>query len=214
MTRKADRLALVEQIKAKGVTHPNVLAAMEAVPRELFVPAALQDRAYDDGPLPIGVGQTISQPFIVAYMTAALLGEASHLAKILEIGTGSGYQAAVLSKLCDAVYTVERIENLYTPTQNLLVQYATNIHCKLDDGQLGWAEFAPFNGIMITAAGAQVPEALKQQLADGGRLIMPVEISGQQVLQIVTKTGNTFHTENTEWVRFVPLLPGIIDSPE
>lgn len=204
---------LIETLMEKGIQHPSVLAAMKAVPRDLFVPADLKAAAYQDNPLPIGEGQTISQPFIVAYMTGCVLGEQAHLQRVLEIGTGSGYQAAILAEVADEVYTVERIQSLYDHTTPLLQRlYPDRVHCTLQDGNRGWPEAAPFDGILVTAVAEQVPDALMAQLAEGGRLVIPVQMETLQWLQVITRHGDTFETTTTEPVRFVPLQSGIVKS--
>jgi protein-L-isoaspartate(D-aspartate) O-methyltransferase len=195
------------QIRARGITDPLVLEAMRAVPREWFVPSALARFAYEDRPLPIGEGQTISQPYIVAVMT-----EAARLkpgVRALEIGTGSGYGAAVLSRIATEVYTVERVRVLADAARDRLagLGYA-NVHVLEGDGTLGWAEHAPYDAIVVTAGGPRVPEALLSQLAVEGRLIMPVGPgSRHQRLVRVTRTGTQeYHYEDLEEVAFVPLI--------
>jgi protein-L-isoaspartate(D-aspartate) O-methyltransferase len=193
-----------EQIAGRGVSDPRVLAAMRDVPRHRFVPSALLSRAYDDSPLPIGYGQTISQPFIVAYMTEALRIERSH--RVLEIGTGSGYQAAVLGELAEVVYTIEIVPELArAAAETLKAAGYTNVAVRTGDGYAGWPEHAPFDRIMLTAAPEQIPQPLIQQLAPRGRLIAPV--GGQaatQWLTIVDKTPQGITQRRTLPVRFVP----------
>jgi protein-L-isoaspartate(D-aspartate) O-methyltransferase len=195
------------QIEARGITDPLVLEAMRAVPREGFVPAGLVRFAYEDRPLPIGEGQTISQPYIVAVMT-----EAAGLkpgARVLEIGTGSGYGAAVLSRIAAEVYTVERVRALAGEARDRLagLGYA-NVHVLEGDGTLGWAEHAPYDAIVVTAGGPRVPEALLSQLAAGGRLIMPVGSGArhQRLVRVTRTDAQEYRYENLEEVAFVPLI--------
>jgi len=195
------------QIAARGVEDPLVLDAMRAVPREDFVPADLAGYAYEDGPLPIGHGQTISQPYIVAVMTAAARLRPGD--RVLEIGTGSGYGAAVLSKIAGEVYTVERIQGLADSARDRLAALGYgNVHVRCGDGTLGWAEHAPYDAIIVTAGGPTVPRALLDQLKPGGRLVMPLgsEPRGQRLIRR-TRTGpETYTQDDLEWVAFVPLI--------
>lgn len=194
-----------EQLLPKGITDPATLQAMKTVPRHLFVDGALQNRAYGDHPLPIAAGQTISQPYIVARMTQALkVGKDD---KVLEIGTGSGYQAAVLSRICKHVYSVERINILLAGARKLFssLRYY-NILAKLDDGTMGWAEYGPYNGIIITAGGPEIPEPLVSQLVVGGRLVMPLGDQHTQILTVVVKTETGVEIEELFNVRFVDLI--------
>ncbi len=193
------------QIEAWGVKTPRVLDAMRCVPRELFVPDEEQESAYYDGALPIGEGQTISQPYVVAYMTEALrLGGQE---KALEIGTGSGYQTAVLSLLAAEVYTVERIASLARRARETLAGFgAHNVHFLVGDGSLGWPEHAPYDAILVTCAAPAVPQPLVQQLADGGRMIAPVGPRGYQDLVLVRKRGREVTQERLSPVAFVPLI--------
>ncbi len=208
MTSKRTRLRLVEQLRAEGIRNEQVLEAIAQVPRHLFVEEALQNRAYDNIPLPIGSGQTISQPYVVAKMTEALA--AGPLNKVLEIGTGSGYQAAVLAQLVKEVYTIERVEVLYRQAKNLLMELGVrNVRVRYADGEKGWSEQAPFDGIIVTAAVAAVPETLLKQLAEGGRMIIPVGPVDSQVLQLITRVGEQFQTVNLDPVRFVPFKEGV-----
>lgn len=194
-----------EQLLSRGITDELTLKAMRRVPRHLFVDDAMRARAYGDYPLPIAAGQTISQPFIVAYMTQALRLRTTD--KALEIGTGSGYQAAVLSRICDKVYTIERIHTLLAGARKIFdtLRYY-NIVSKLDDGTLGWPENGPFDAIIVTAGGPTFPEPLISQLAEGGRLIMPVGDQNVQILSLLTKRGETIESVNLESVRFVNLI--------
>lgn len=194
-----------DQIVARGISDQAVIDAMLEVPRHLFVDDALQSRAYGDHPLPIAEGQTISQPYIVAYMTEALQLKGHET--VLEIGTGSGYQAAVLSRICDQVYTVERMNPLLSGARKVFsaLRYF-NILPKLDDGTIGWAEHAPYDAIIVTAGGPNIPQTLIDQLADSGRMIIPVGERGYQVLKLVVKTEGEVTVTDLAPVRFVDLV--------
>lgn len=196
---------VLEQLQNRDIRDPHTLAAMSEVPRHCFVDDAMQGRAYGDHPLPIGAGQTISQPYIVAYMTQAL--RLTGKEKVLEIGTGSGYQAAVLSRMCAQVFTVERINSLLAGARRVFdrLRYF-NIRSKLDDGTLGWPEFAPYDAIIVTAGGPGIPEPLIQQLADPGRLIIPVGSQHEQVLQLLEKKEGAVEISLLTGVRFVDLV--------
>ncbi len=194
-----------EQLIPRGIEDARVLAAMGEVPRHLFVDDAMQAHAYGDYPLPISDGQTISQPFIVAIMTQAL--RLTGTEKVLEIGTGSGYQAVILARLCAKVYTVERLNSLIAGSRRLFDRLRCyNIQSKLDDGTMGWLEHAPYDAIMVTAGGPEIPEPLLAQLADPGRLLIPVGAQDQQELQLVTKKDGVLSVEILEYVRFVSLI--------
>ena len=194
-----------EQLIPRGITDPAVLKAMGRVPRHLFVEDALRGQAYGDFPLPIGDNQTISQPYIVALMTQALQLKGHET--VLEIGTGSGYQAAVLAQICRRVYTVERLNSLLVKARRRFDQlHYLNILSKLDDGTLGWPEYAPFDAIMVTAAGPQVPAPILAQLADPGVLIIPVGDPYAQELQRLHKRDGEISSEIVESVRFVKLI--------
>jgi protein-L-isoaspartate(D-aspartate) O-methyltransferase len=194
-----------DQLIRRGIHDPKTLEAMRQVPRHLFVEDALQNQAYADFPLPIGRGQTISQPFIVALMTQAL-GLQGH-ESILEIGTGSGYQAAILSLICEKVYTVERIDTLLVNARSIFDKlHYLNILTKLDDGTNGWPEYAPYDVIIVTAGGPKVPEPLLAQLADPGRLVIPVGDRGGQNLQLISKKDGSITEKTIEYVRFVNLI--------
>jgi protein-L-isoaspartate(D-aspartate) O-methyltransferase len=202
----AQRLEMIEkQMRRRGITDPAVLAAMLAVPRHEFVPEEIRSSAYEDAPLPIGGGQTISQPYIVAAMTAAL-----HLRpgdRILEIGTGCGYQAAVLACLAKEVFTIERRAELASSASARLARlgYAdAHVHC--GDGTLGLPEFAPFDAILVAAAAPAIPKPLLAQLAEGGRMILPVGDTEHQELQLIERHGDAFPAKMLEGCRFVPLL--------
>ncbi|KAB2891872.1 MAG: protein-L-isoaspartate(D-aspartate) O-methyltransferase [Desulfobulbaceae bacterium] len=194
-----------EQLLARGIADPRVLAAMGEVPRHLFVDDAMRARAYGDHPLPIAAGQTISQPYIVAFMTQSLQLQGHE--KVLEIGTGSGYQAAVLSRLCEKVYTVERVNTLLAGARKLFdtLRYF-NIVAKLDDGTLGWPEFGPYDAIIVTAGGPEIPQPLVEQLADPGRLVIPVGDQDIQNLHLLIKNSGKIHVEQLASVRFVELI--------
>lgn len=202
----ARRRMVEQQIKGRGVHDPLVLEAMLQVPRHLFVEEALQSQAYGDYPLPIGEKQTISQPFMVGFMTAALQLRGGE--KVLEIGTGSGYQAAVLARIAGKVYTVERIAPLARRARRILDRIgASNVNIKVSDGTVGWEDEGPFDAIMVTAGGPSIPDTYLQQLVPGGRLVMPVGDRLTQVLKRVTIRGPGDHLlESLLDCRFVPLL--------
>ena len=194
-----------EQLRGRDITDERVLAAMLEVPRHCFVDDAMRSRAYGDHPLPIGAGQTISQPYIVAYMSQAL--QLTGEDKVLEIGTGSGYQAAILSRLCSQVYTVERINSLLAGARKTFDQLRYyNIRSKLDDGTIGWPENGPYDAIIVTAGGPVIPEPLILQLADPGRLIIPVGDRHVQELQLLEKKDGQVEVTNLASVRFVDLV--------
>ena len=201
---EARRAMIDEQLRTRGISDARVLAAMGAVPRERFVPEHLVSRAYDDGPLPIGAGQTISQPYIVAYMAEALAIAPHH--KVLEIGTGSGYHAAVLGQLAREVYTIEIVPVLASSATALLKKLGyTNIHVREGDGYAGLPEQAPFDRILVTAAPDQIPQPLIDQLAAGGRLVIPVGQQGvTQWMTILEKTTKGVTQRQTIPVQFVP----------
>ncbi len=202
---KARRAMVEEQIRARGVSNPQVLRAMQEVPRHWFVPPHLRDSAYRDRPLPIGEGQTISQPYIVALMTELIAPQPSD--RVLEIGTGSGYQAAILSRLVSEVYTMEIKAKLYQMAKSVLEAHGfANVSCREGDGYFGWPEKAPFDAIMITAAVDHIPPPLIAQLKDGGRLVLPLGSPfGYQNLVLVTRTGAETTLRNVTGVLFVPL---------
>ncbi len=207
MTSQRTRDRLVKRLRDHGIDDERVLEVIGSLPRHIFVDEALAHRAYEDTALPIGHGQTISQPYIVALMTAKLLNEPRD--RILEIGTGSGYQAAVLARLVKRVYTVERIAALIERAQSRFrALKLRNIRVKYDDGSLGWPEQAPFDGILVTAAAREVPAALIEQLAIGGRMVIPVGDDDGQELRIIDRTPDGVREERVEFVRFVPLLRG------
>jgi len=198
------RLMVETQIRARGVRDERVLGVMGKVPRHLFVPESLRRSAYADEQLPIGEGQTISQPYIVAYMTESLALEGGE--KVLEIGTGSGYQTAVLAEIAGTVFTVEIVETLARRARTVLdgLGYA-NIHYRVGDGTAGWPEEAPFDAVIVTAAAATLPKALEDQLALGGRMIAPVG-AGAQELVLVRRERTGIRRESLLSVRFVPLV--------
>jgi protein-L-isoaspartate(D-aspartate) O-methyltransferase len=201
------RERMVEQIAGRGVRDHAVLAAMRRVPRERFVSDVQAEAAYADEPLPIGEGQTISQPYVVAVMTEALSPAAGD--RVLEIGTGSGYAAAVLAVIVAEVYTIERIESLAERARARLAELGyASVHVRLGDGSLGWPEHAPYDGIVVTAGGPDVPRSLLNQLAIGGRLVMPVGPSPrfQRLVRLVRTGADTFEREDLEQVAFVPLI--------
>ncbi len=203
---QARGLMVARDLKNRDITDSRVLAAMEQVPRHLFVPSALAPQAYDDNPLPIGHGATISQPYIVGLMTQAAGIKPGQ--RVLEVGTGSGYQAAILARLTDKVYSIELIPELAQSAVERLSRLGYgHVQVKQGDGYLGWPEFAPFEAIIVTAAAPEIPTPLKEQLKDGGRLIIPVGPAyGPQYLLRLTKQGNTFQEEMLSPVAFVPLV--------
>lgn len=209
MTSRRTRERMVSRLREQGITNGKVLAVMAETPRHVFVDEALESRAYEDTALPIGHNQTISQPYIVAKMTELLL-ESGPLGKVLEIGTGCGYQTAILAKLVGQVYSVERIAPLMKKARDLLWELdIKTVGFKHSDGGWGWPEHAPFQGILAAAAPAEIPEALLQQLAIGGVLVMPVGREGRQELHRVVRTENGFVDEVIEPVTFVPFLSGV-----
>lgn len=197
--------AMIErQLRGRGIRDPGVLRVMRAVPREKFVPKELQTSAYDDRPLPIGYGQTISQPYIVAFMTEQL--QPAKTQRVLEIGTGSGYQAAVLSGLVAEVYTIEIVRPLAERAAGVLHELGyKNVLVKAGDGYKGWPEHAPFDAIIVTAAPNHVPQPLVEQLKEGGRMVIPVGESGAQKLYLLEKRGGQIRQTAVIPVRFVPL---------
>lgn len=200
---------LAQKLQAEGITSPQVLQAIASSPRHIFIPEILAHKAYDNTALPIGQGQTISQPYIVAKMSELLLGSGGERpGSILEIGTGSGYQTSILAQITDKVYSVERIKSLQFQAKRCLrAMDLHNIAMKHGDGWQGWASKGPFDAIIVTAGAASVPQALLEQLVDGGRLVIPV---GEQIqiLKIITRKGDNYSEQQVEAVRFVPLVPG------
>lgn len=197
-----------EQIAARGVKDKAVLDAMLRVPRHVFVPESQRPLSYGDHPLPIGDGQTISQPYVVAFMTEAL--ELKPGDRVLEIGSGSGYQAAVLAELVKEVYTIEIIRTLGERARNTLAQLGyKNVHVRIGDGYKGWPEAAPFDAVIVTCAPEKVPKALVDQLREGGVMVVPVGLQGEiQKLVRGVKTGGVLKTESVMHVRFVPMVKG------
>jgi protein-L-isoaspartate(D-aspartate) O-methyltransferase len=209
MTSQRTRARMIERLREKGVTDEAVLAAMAAVPRHVFVEEALAHRAYEDTALPLGSGQTISQPYIVARMIEVLRSGRAGLGKTLEVGAGCGYQAAVLAQLTEEVYAIERLEPLITKAKlNLRQVQEFRVRLKHGDGQLGLPEAAPFDTIILAAAAQRVPPLLLQQLALGGRMMLPLG-TGDQVLCLIERRPEGFVESRMDAVRFVPLLSGI-----
>jgi protein-L-isoaspartate(D-aspartate) O-methyltransferase len=199
---------MVNRLIEQGITNNSLLNVMRDVPRHIFVAEALASRSYEDTALPIGHNQTISQPYIVAKMTELLLKQGK-LSKVLEIGTGSGYQTAILSKLVGSVYSVERIGSLLKKARDNLWDLKTkNVRFQHSDGGWGWADQAPFDGILVAAAPSEVPETLLDQLAIGGIMIIPIGQKSQQELHKITRTEKGFEDEILEAVSFVPFLNG------
>jgi len=202
-----DRIRLLMKLRTGGITDTRVLSAIESIPREEFVPESFRDKAYDDTALPIDSGQTISQPTVVAWMTWALsLGDRM---RVLEIGTGSGYQAAVLSRLARMVYTIERHKDLlHTAQERFKKLKISNIQTQFGDGSKGWKSAAPFDRIIVTAAAHEVPATLLEQLAEGGIMVVPVGSDSEQVLLRIEKTPQGIVQQHLMGVRFVPLIEG------
>jgi protein-L-isoaspartate(D-aspartate) O-methyltransferase len=200
-----EREELVEILKNKGITNKRVLEAFLKVERHLFVPDIMKQHAYKDVALPIGMGQTISQPYTVAYMTQALDPQPQQ--KVLEIGTGSGYQASILFEMGVRVFTIERHHDLYNSATKIFDKMHLKIAARCSDGTLGWQEFSPYDGIMVTAGGPSVPVNLKKQLAENGKLVIPVGDKKVQTLQIITKlSADEFQTREVPYFAFVPLI--------
>ena len=206
MTSLRTRERLVRRLRADGIVDERVLEAVRTVPRHLLVDEAFASRAYEDTALPIGYGQTISQPYVVARMTEALRA-GRELRRVLEIGTGSGYQAAVLARLADEVYSIERLEPVLRTARRRLSRLGVrNLRYKLGDGTRGWPEQAPYDGIMVTAAPTTLPTELIDQLAVGARLVIPVGTPGNQQLLVVQRTEDGHFSEELQRVSFVPLV--------
>ena len=207
MTSGRTRLRMIELLRAEGITNERVLGAMTEIPRHVFVDEGIASRAYEDVALPIGHGQTISSPVIVGLMTQLLLEKP--VAKVLEVGTGCGYQTAVLARLVKEVYTLERIAPLMDKARrNLRDLRFYNVRFKHVDGHAGYIEGAPYDGILMAASATHVPEALKQQLAVGGRMVLPVG-TDDQWLYVIDRTESGFTERRCAAVRFVPLVPGL-----
>jgi protein-L-isoaspartate(D-aspartate) O-methyltransferase len=209
MTSQRTRDRMVARLEELGIRDPRVLSVMRATPRHLFVEEALASRAYEDTALPIGYSQTISQPYIVARMTELVL-QAGRPQRVLEVGTGSGYQAAVLAQVVPVVYTVERIAALADRARRLLLEVGfSNIRFRVSDGNWGWKEDAPFDAIVLTAAPDEIPEGLLEQLTPDGRLIGPVGVEGAQQLMVVRRENRSYVHQVVEPVSFVPLRRGL-----
>lgn len=214
MNGEPRKIRLIMELRRQGIGDTAVLSAIERIPREAFVPAAFHDQTYENRALPIGRGQTLSQPQVVAAMTQALRVERGH--KALEIGTGSGYQAAVLSRLCRRVYTVERFRDLLHEAERRFAALRLyNITVRVGDGSKGWPEQAPFGRILVTAAAPKIPEALADQLSEGGIMVLPVGKAGreQDLIRVVRGDGR-FLEERIASVRFVPLVDGVASEAE
>lgn len=208
MTSDGRRSQLLEELRKQGISDAKVLAAMQKIPRHEFVGEALRSKAYINTALPIGMQQTISQPYVVALMSQAIQ-QGRKLGKVLEVGTGSGYQTAVLAELTHSVFSVERIRSLsQSARQRLNAMGYGNILFGYADGNIGWAVNAPYDAIVVTAGAAQIPDPLIRQLAVGGRMVIPVGPSGQQQLQLVERTRTGSKVQNLAAVSFVPLLTG------
>lgn len=208
------RARMVDRLKQQGIQHPAVLAAMLKVPRHEFVDEALASRAYDDCALPIGFGQTLSHPYTVArFLSLAMPANGSRLSRVLDVGSGCGYQTALLAELADEVYAIERISELVERSRRSFKQLGieSRIKVRYGDGALGWSMMAPFDAILLAAAASDVPEALKQQLKVNGRLLLPVKdpVTQQQTLKLVERTQNSFYEQRLDAVHFVPFLSGI-----
>jgi protein-L-isoaspartate(D-aspartate) O-methyltransferase len=209
MTSARTRERLVERLRDEGIRNEAVLERIRAVPRHLFVDEALASRAYEDTALPIGFGQTISQPYIVAAMTSALIEGSPKLTRVLEIGTGCGYQTAVLAPFVQHIYSVERIAPLLQRARSMLAELRiSNVSLRHADGWHGWRSQAPFQGILAAAAPEFIPPELLDQLDEGGRLVIPIGARGQQMLLRVTRTGDEFKREELLPVSFVPFVEG------
>lgn len=208
MTSQRTRDRLVGRLREQGIVDEKVLGQISTLPRHIFIDEALAHRAYEDTALPIGNNQTISQPFIVALMTQ-LLTEVPRK-KVLEVGTGSGYQTALLARLCERVYSIERIQALMPRARERLSALSLrNIQMRHGDGYAGWAESGPFDGILVTAAPPTMPEQLLEQLAEGGRLIVPVGDGNEQDLRVIDRTSDGFTESVHDRVKFVPLVGGV-----
>ncbi|WP_444944750.1 protein-L-isoaspartate(D-aspartate) O-methyltransferase [Microbulbifer sp. ZKSA006] len=212
MTSQRTRNRLIQRLREEGIANEEVLDVMASTPRHLFLDEALAIRAYEDTALPIGYGQTISQPYIVARMTELLLSRAKSLQRVLEVGTGSGYQTAILARLVEQLYSVERVQPLLQTARQRLGELGySNIEYKLSSGGFGWKEEGPYDAILAAAAPAMIPDELREQLAPNGVLVIPVGAE-QQYLTMVTRRedSNKFDVEKLEAVRFVPLLSGVV----
>lgn len=200
-----ERKEMVALLRERGITDERVIRAMWTIERHRFVQSALVKKSYDDCALPIGCAQTISQPYTVAFMTQALNVQKGQ--KVLEIGTGSGYQAAILAELGARVFTIERLFELHDAAKKTLAKFNYHIALKVGDGTIGWNEFAPFDGIIVTAGAPEIPDALLKQLATaGGRLVIPVGDMDIQRIAIITRNGDSYSTEEINGFKFVPLI--------
>jgi protein-L-isoaspartate(D-aspartate) O-methyltransferase len=209
MTSQRTRFRLLDRLREKGIEDETLLEIMGRTPRHIFVDEALAHRAYEDTALPIGFNQTISQPFIVALMTQALFRH-GRLNRVLEIGTGCGYQTSILAQLADKVYTVERIRGLHSKARDKLRKLGLrNVYYRHSDGGMGWQEQAPFDGIIVTASPREVPVELLDQLASDGSMVIPIGDEGNQTLQLITCEDGEFRHEIIESVKFVPMLGGV-----
>jgi protein-L-isoaspartate(D-aspartate) O-methyltransferase len=201
---EGERRDMISLLKERGIVHEGLLRAMGKVERHLFVSEPFVNRSYDDTALPIAKQQTISQPYTVAFMTQELAPKAG--AKVLEIGTGSGYQAAILAEMGCKVYTIERHVDLLLQARKMFEKFGYRIGSKAGDGTIGWTDFAPYDGIVVTAAAPDVPDPLMKQLADGGRLVIPVGDLDMQDLHVITRTGDLYEKKVVKGFKFVPLI--------
>lgn len=199
-----ERREMVELLAQRGISSTVLLKAMERIERHLFVPEPFTGRSYEDSALPIGRGQTISQPYTVAIMTEAL--DVRQGSRVLEVGTGSGYQAAILAEMGARVYTIERDAELLAVARKTLDRLGYRVAAKVGDGTVGWSEFAPYDGIIVTAGAPQIPEPLQKQLADGGKLVIPVGDLEVQRLAVVSRRGSAFERHDVDGFKFVPLI--------
>jgi protein-L-isoaspartate(D-aspartate) O-methyltransferase len=210
MTSQRTRLRMVERLRGQGIRDEAVLAVMSELPRHIFVDEALASHAYEDISLPLGFGQTISSPYTVARMTELVRSPSIAVEKVLEIGTGCGYQTAVLAKLAKQVYSMERLAALLNHARRHLREVRiVNVHLRHGDGMVGMPQIAPFDAIVMTAAAARVPEALVEQLKPSGRLVMPISTSKGQQLSVIERTPRGYTERRMDQVKFVPLLPGV-----
>ena len=209
MTSQRARNRLVTKLRDMGIRSDRILDILSSTPRHIFIDEALASRAYENTALPIGYNQTISQPYIVARMTEALLSNGP-VNKVLEVGTGCGYQTAILAQLVEQVYSIERIEALMSRARESLRELGLhNVRLRHGDGNQGWEYHAPFDGIIVTAAPTGVPQKLLDQLALNGRMVIPVGLSGEQKLLLISRTEVGFEEQNLDWVSFVPMVEGV-----